>query len=154
MVYPPFPLKFMWPPTTLAMNNELRGIGESEGFVCFTITVTSFPSEVLEYFYDSPPPSPPPHWRSIFYSSPLYSISDDDCSLFPSVYLKSKLSLRIKNLPPLPPSTPSTLRWWMMTITLRKIFFIISNQQASVAYRLVAEEDLPLLFSSSDQEAA
>ena len=42
----------------------------------------------------------------------------------------------------------------MMIITLRKIFFIIFNQQASVAYRLVAEEDLPLLFSSSEQEAA
>ena len=133
-----------------AMNNELRGLGESEGFVCFTITVTSFPSKALVFFYVSPPP-PPPHWRSIFYSSPLYSISDDDCSLFSSVYLKSKSSLRIKNLPPLP---PSTRRWWMMTITLRKIFFMISNQQASVAYRLVAEEDLPLLFSSSDQEAA
>ena len=38
------------------MNNELRGIGESESFVCFTITVTSFPSKALEYFYDSPPP--------------------------------------------------------------------------------------------------
>ena len=79
------------------------------------------------------------------------------CLFDNKIYLKSKSSLRIKNLPPLPPSTPSTpstRRWWMMTITLRKIFFMISNQQASVAYRLVAEEYLPLLFSSSDQEAA
>ena len=151
MVYPPVPLKFMWPPTTPAMNNELRGIGESEGFVCFTR---------LWSIFMIPLPTPTPPIGGQFSTVPLYTLlatTTVHCSLFPSVYLKSKSSLRIKNLPPLPPSTPSTpstRRWWMMTITLRKIFFMISNQQASVAYRLVAEEYLPLLFSSSDQEAA
>ena len=51
------------------MNNELRGIGESEGFVCFTITVTSFPSKALEYFYDSPPPI-----GGQFSTVPLYTL--------------------------------------------------------------------------------
>ena len=54
------------------MNNEvfchLRGLGGSEGFVCFTITVNSFPSKALDDFYDFCLPSP--YWRSIFHSRP------------------------------------------------------------------------------------
>ena len=74
------------------------------------------------------PPSPPsPHWRSIFYSSPLYSISDDDCSLFPSVYLKSKSSLRIKNLPPLPPP-PLGDKWWLLPYVKYFSLYLISRQ--------------------------
>ena len=64
------PLKDLRPPP--AMNNEvvchLRGLGGSEGFVCFTITVNSLPSKALDDFYDFRLPSP--YWRSIFYSPP------------------------------------------------------------------------------------
>ena len=70
------PLKDLGPPP--AMNNEvvchLRGLGGSEGFVCFTITVNSFSSKALDDFYDFRLPSP--YWRSIFYSPPppLYTL--------------------------------------------------------------------------------
>ena len=80
-----------------------------------------------------------------------YSISDEWPPPPPFVPPQNQV-IPPKNLQPLPITNPPA--WWVMTVTLCKIFFIISNQQASVAYRQVAVDDVPLLFSSSDQEAA
>ena len=118
-----------------AMNNEvvcqLRGLGESEGFVCFTITVTSFPSKALEYFYDSPPP---PHWRSIFYSSPLYSISDEDCP--PPFTSNPSYPSELKTSHPCPPPPPPSLgdEWWLLPYVKYFSLYLISRQALPIVW--------------------
>ena len=137
MVHPPFPLKFMWPPTTPAMNNELRGIGESEGFVCFTITVTSFPSEALEYFYDSPPPSPPPPIGGQFSTVPLYTLlatTTVHCS--PPFTSNPSYPSELKTSHPCPPPPPPPLgdEWWLLPYVKYFSLYLISRQALLIVW--------------------
>ena len=123
-----------WPPerpqTTPAMNNEvfchLRGLGGSEGFVCFTITVNSFPSKALDDFYDFCLPSP--YWRSIFHSRPPpppYTLLAMTLPLrFPSN--PSNLSEKTSHPYPIPP--PQRDKYWQVPYVKYFSLYLNSRQ--------------------------
>ena len=116
---------------TPAMNNELRGIGESEGFVCFTITVTSFPSKALEYFYDSPPPPP---IGGQFSTVPLYTLlatTTVHCS--PPFTSNPSHPSELKTSHPCPPP-PVGDEWWLLPYVKYFSWYLISRQALLIVW--------------------